>query len=1011
VVHLSCHGDDGWKPDRGAEPRPVLWLEDAEGQGRPTTSGELVELLAATPPWLLMLSACLSARGGDGEAVTHSLASGLVRSGLPAVLGWDGSVADVAATAFAETFYGELARRRPPALAAATARHKLLALNAADGATKDVAAGIDPVAEQKEVRKAQGRNWHLARLWLGPSGGGAIVGGQRARSPLPPHHAYRQIFRAKDDAVIRVADPAQFVGRRRLLQRALATLAGGETSGLLLHGIGAVGKTSLAAKLASRLGHLRLVFVHQAFDAQSVVEALEAALRDHPPARDPLQAMTTANDDPRGFENLLVDLLAGPCRDRVDGRPILLVLDDLEQVLELDPEGGPHRVQEPWREPLRAILRAFDPAHQAGESRLVVTSRFPFTLDDGGRDLGAELAPLSLPGFDEAGRHKLRWRQERLARAGAEGRRPLADADLAARREVYNRALALARGHPGLQDLLALQLALNPEVTPEAAGELLEGIGRYLEGHTDALPEDADARAFLARLQLGELLALLRDGDRRLLRELALFRLPLPEPVLRGLAEAAGAERERLVRLGLLERHEDLVDHRLAAWSANAVALARLDGGIGEADPAAPALAGRAVGALFAAWGGHAGRQRRPYAADLELVRLALCAGDAEVLRACAGDALRGLVHDHAHARAVAMGEAVIARLEAEGQGVPLLVLVYTAEAVETTGEGARADAMLAKAGARARMTADDSDDAADLAALSAFLFRVGQRQHRAGDSDAALATFERLCDVQRHRNDEHQLAVARGAIADILEGRGELDEALRLCREEQLPVYERLGDVRERAVTLGQIADILEGRGELDEALRIYREEELPVYERLGDVRSRAVTMGKIADILFRRGELDEALRLRREEQLPVYERLGDREGIAKCRFEFARIAIARGIDSAETLQQVLEDLGESFRLLQQLGRADGLVAVGDLLAQALVAAGAGEEAATVLEIAATAADRLQWHDRAAAFRQRIDALRQGDDRADPGTSPPSTEARTGLAEDPPPDGDPERA
>jgi hypothetical protein len=64
--------------------------------------------------------------------------------------------------------------------------------------------------------------------------------------------------------------------------------------------------------------------------------------------------------------------------------------------------------------------------------------------------------------------------------------------------------------------------------------------------------------------------------------------------------------------------------------------------------------------------------------------------------------------------------------------------------------------------------------------------------------------------------------------------------------------------------------------RGELDEALRIRREESLPVYDRLGCC-SKAVTMGKIADILQARGELDEALRIRHEEELPVYEgRLG---------------------------------------------------------------------------------------------------------------------------------------
>ena len=68
----------------------------------------------------------------------------------------------------------------------------------------------------------------------------------------------------------------------------------------------------------------------------------------------------------------------------------------------------------------------------------------------------------------------------------------------------------------------------------------------------------------------------------------------------------------------------------------------------------------------------------------------------------------------------------------------------------------------------------------------------------------------------------------------------------------------------------MGKIADILQSRGEVDEALRIRREEQLPVYERIGDARSRAVTMGKIADILQSRGEVDEALRIRREERAP---------------------------------------------------------------------------------------------------------------------------------------------
>jgi tetratricopeptide (TPR) repeat protein len=91
------------------------------------------------------------------------------------------------------------------------------------------------------------------------------------------------------------------------------------------------------------------------------------------------------------------------------------------------------------------------------------------------------------------------------------------------------------------------------------------------------------------------------------------------------------------------------------------------------------------------------------------------------------------------------------------------------------------------------------------------------------------------------------------GRIAEILQARGQLDEALRIYQEEALPVYERLGDVRSKAVAMGQIADILQAQGQLDEALRIHQEEALPVYERLGDVRAKAFTMGRIADIMKR--------------------------------------------------------------------------------------------------------------------------------------------------------------
>ena len=231
------------------------------------------------------------------------------------------------------------------------------------------------------------------------------------------------------------------------------------------------------------------------------------------------------------------------------------------------------------------------------------------------------------------------------------------------------------------------------------------------------------------------------------------------------------------------------------------------------------------------------------------------------------------------------------------------------------------------QARARIAMLAEMAAELGDPAALSAddrqwlarLLAERGETEREIGDWDAAEATARAALDIARADSLHALTARAWAVLGDIRTSRGDLDEALRIRREEELPVFERLGDVRSRAVTMGQnrrrarrprrgrrgpahlrreeelpvyerlgdvrsravtmgyIADVLAARGDVNEALRVRREEELPVYERLGDVRSRAVTMGKIADILAARGDVDEALRIRREEELPVYERLGD--------------------------------------------------------------------------------------------------------------------------------------
>ena len=243
------------------------------------------------------------------------------------------------------------------------------------------------------------------------------------------------------------------------------------------------------------------------------------------------------------------------------------------------------------------------------------------------------------------------------------------------------------------------------------------------------------------------------------------------------------------------------------------------------------------------------------------------------------------------------------------------------------------------------------------------LLVELGDLQDSLGHPEDAEQSYSQALTAVSGTDDRRRRAMAQGRIASILETRGDLDKALRIRKEEQIPVYERLGEVRSLAIARGQIADILLVRGDLDEALRIRMEEEIPVYERLGDVRSLAVTRGypgsgiwTIADIpvyerLQARGDLDEALRIRREEQIPVFERLGDVRSLAITRGKIADIVEARG-DLDEALRIRRE---EQIPVFERLGDVRSLAITRGKIADIVQARGDLDEA---LRIRATAAD-----------------------------------------------------
>ena len=878
VLHLSCHGT--------TSPEPQLLLEDDVGLRAPASAADLAgEIGGNLPARLLHLSACLTA---DPFALLGSLSAAMIRRGCPAALGWGGSVGDIEATRFTALLYQHLARREGLEEAVARARHALL-------------------APGRDVPAKPARDWHLARLYLGPEGGGPFTRGSKARRRTGKDHGHRAFLDVRRQA-IPVASAREFVGRRRQLQAILREMRAPEHAGVVLHGFGHHGKSSLAARVANRMADHEIAVLHEHHGALDVLDAIRSAATraevDAIVARD----RDAVRDDPARLAAALREILEGPCREvernergDVVRRPLLLIVDDFERALD-PPQGGLHRIKPSLSAGVRALVEVFGRART--DSRLLFTSRYAFTLPAEGRELGDRLLHVHLGPMSETEGEKQATAKLR-ARAGAGN-----DVDPARVR----RCVRVARGNPGLQDLLFAS-ALD---APAACDTALEAMERYLAGGEE--PDEQTLRGWLEELAVGKLVGWLTGGEQALLRASALFSIPAPLGVLEVLAEALGLPAreqhgERLFALGVWDVHVDPGAAGGKAALPNPLVRPRLTPLSAEEEAS---MAAAVVEPLLARW-----REtgRRPLATSFELARLGVLAGHAGAV-ACAGQGgVRWLAGMEQQVRAAELGRACVRVLDERGEAAPIGLLRTAGEACHAVSDVVTARGFYGRA-VEAMKGAGDTLDAEDRAAL---LLSHGRLLVQDGLLDGALAAFEEARALLAGDAFVRERAVTLGEIARIRVSKGEVDAALALHQEE-LQVYEELGDRRSRAVTLGDIARIRVSKGEVDAALALHQER-LKVFEELGDRRERAVTLGDIARIRVSKGEVDAALALH-QERLKVFEELGDRRERAVTLGDIARIRVSKGeVDAALALHQ------EMLKVFEELGdRRSRAVTLGDI-------------------------------------------------------------------------------
>ena len=292
VLHLTGHADH----TEGSE--PIFVCEDREGFRKDATAEDIARTLPHRPP-LVFLSGCRTGQS-PGHGAVRSLAEQLIEKGFRAVLGWGRPVRDTEATLAAEHLYGALAA----------------------GSSLPLALARTQVALWKE----NARDWHLLRCFCAGNPSVALV------TPLRTKERKRHLhFPAESEFLdprtkqVKVATRAGFVGRRRLLQCSVGHLRAQNLPriGLLLHGQGGRGKSSVAARLCDRLRHeYQRVVVMGRLDEVSLINAWASEL--------PEDAQRSALRDPTKELRFRIERTFRSLAEA--GRlPPLFVFDDFEQ--------------------------------------------------------------------------------------------------------------------------------------------------------------------------------------------------------------------------------------------------------------------------------------------------------------------------------------------------------------------------------------------------------------------------------------------------------------------------------------------------------------------------------------------------------------------------------------------------------------------------------------------------------------------------------------------------------
>jgi len=933
VLHISGHGSPG-----------ILSLENHDGSARPITADELVDL-AVPPgrmPTVITLAVGYSDAGSRQDGI--SFATRLGQRGAAAVIATQTSV-DVYAAKLLARVYGTLAQASHPDAVSALAE-----------ARRQVQAELETSPDQRDSWLAQQGEW--AEVTMLAATGVVPVLDQDRIAPMAEQPSRRSA------GGLAARDEGYFVGRRPEQRRWPAELTGSALAGIVIHGIGGVGKTALAAEIAHRIqdgeSDWILVSLAGALTLEGLLDAVITSVRrkllvDGQGQDDgqTIRALRAAAQSNLSWLDRLAIL-----RDHVLNRvPVLLLLDNFED--NLRPAGDArYAIRD---EVLADLLAAW--VSDPGRSRVLATCRYPFTLPEGA---ARRLSFRQLGALSRAETMKLAWSLPALDRLDE---------------NQLERVWRLAGGHPRsleyLDALLSAGQARYPDVTERLGAAVTRRLGGVDRGEWMAARTELDAA-------LAETVALAADdvlldgllvhlaqvsGAADMLLGTCVYREPVdlnavlfqvgqPDPEAEHPPDRKFVEQAAAILAAFGIDEDDSVDIGIATGygSRQVSRISELNQPLALPVQPVPGLpeqiaACQTAGLLTISGNGEeqrffVHRWTAAELADRQPERLAEAHRKAARywqwrVRAWPQDDA-AIVHDLLEARhhllqsgdseaAVEATERACKQLHTWGAWDQEASLVHEtltqmpansphrAFWIRQLGLLAQERGDYDQADRQYRRALDVNERLGNRAGVADNYHQLGNVALLRGDYDQAERMYQRSLDIDERLGDNAGLAASYHNLGNVAFVRGDYDQADRLYQR-ALGINKLLGDEARLATSYGALGNLAKERGRYDEAASHYRRN-LDISERLGDQSGMAGTYHQLGILAELHGDYDEAARLY-QRSLDIKQRLGDQAGMATAYHQLGILAqLHRDYD--EAARQYQRSLDIKQRLGDQAGTA----------------------------------------------------------------------------------------